>query len=213
MVSSVLLLLLVHSNPWLAPFERHLSYVRDLKPYVSIGTGLQYNVPMPIVIRQTGQPDLRLTARFSTRPFFEVPYYGVKVGVTRKLWAGELELVHHKLYLDNRPPEVDTFEITHGYNPILLNVVRGRVVSRSARARESSWRIRSQPSAGCGFPKPAASWDGTFAGQRRSSASVSGLTSTASSLPGSRARSSAPGPAFRLSKAAPMCRTCHCTVW
>ena len=124
MLSSVLLLLFVHSNPWLAPFERYSPYVRDLTPYVSIGTGLQYNVPMPIVIRQTGQPDLRLTARFSTRPFFEVPYYDVKVGVTRKRWAGELELVHHKLYLDNRPSEVDTFEITHGYNPILLNVAR-----------------------------------------------------------------------------------------
>jgi hypothetical protein len=31
-------------------------------------------------------------------------------------------LVHHKLYLANRPAEVSTFEITHGYNPILLNV-------------------------------------------------------------------------------------------
>jgi hypothetical protein len=54
----------------------------------------------------------------------EVPYYDVKVGVAREPWAFELELIHHKLYLANRPAEVDTFEITHGYNPILLNVVR-----------------------------------------------------------------------------------------
>lgn len=93
------------------------------QPYVWVGTGLQYNVPLPLVIRQSGHPDLRLTARFDTRPFAEVPYYDIKVGMYRKPWAYELELVHHKLYLVNRPPEVDTFEITHGYNPILLNVV------------------------------------------------------------------------------------------
>lgn len=123
MMSSALLLLVL-ADPWLSSFERYLPRTRDLHPYVSVGTGLQYNVPMPIVIRQAGQPDIRLTARFSTRPFIEVPYYDIKVGVVRKLWAYELELVHHKLYLDNRPPEVDTFEITHGYNPILLNVAR-----------------------------------------------------------------------------------------
>ncbi len=124
MLSSILLLLLVRADPTLSPFERYFPRAGDFRPYVSVGTGLQYNVPMPIVIRQSGQPDLRLTARFSTRPFSEVPYYDVKVGVVRKLWAYELELIHHKLYLDNRPPEVDTFEITHGYNPILVNAVR-----------------------------------------------------------------------------------------
>ncbi|MBN2463996.1 hypothetical protein JXD38_00015 [candidate division WOR-3 bacterium] len=121
--SSVLLLLLTHANQQLLPFERYHPPVRDLHPYVLVGTGLQYNVPVPIVIRQTGQPDIRLTARFSTRPFSEVPYYDIKVGLTRKRWACELELIHHKLYLDNRPPEVDMLEITHGYNPILVNVV------------------------------------------------------------------------------------------
>jgi hypothetical protein len=121
--SSVLLLLLVRTDPTLSPFEHYLPRGGEYHPYLSVGTGLQYNVPMPIVIRQTGQPDIRLTARFSTRPFFEVPYYDVKVGVMRGRWVCELELVHHKLYLDNRPPEVDTFEITHGYNPILVNAV------------------------------------------------------------------------------------------
>jgi hypothetical protein len=100
--------------------------VQDVKfhPYVAVGAGLQYNVPLSLVIRQSGHPDLRLTARFATRPFVEVPYYDVKVGVAREPWAFELELVHHKLYLANRPAEVDRFEITHGYNPILMNVVR-----------------------------------------------------------------------------------------
>jgi hypothetical protein len=124
MLSSVLMLLLAQVDLQLTPFDQDLVQGARFHPYVSVGAGLQYNVPMPIVIRQSGQPDIRLTAHFSTRPFFEVPYYDVKVGISRRPWAYELELVHHKLYLDNRPPEVDTFEITHGYNPILLNAVR-----------------------------------------------------------------------------------------
>jgi hypothetical protein len=124
MLSSALLLLLVSADLRLATFDPGPVQGVKFHPYVSVGAGLQYNVPLPLVIRQSGHPDLRLTARFDTRPFFEVPYYDVKVGMTREPWAFELELVHHKLYLANRPPEVDTFEITHGYNPILLNVVR-----------------------------------------------------------------------------------------
>jgi hypothetical protein len=124
MLSSVLMLLLVRADLRLTPFDQGLGPDAKFHPYVSVGAGLQYNVPLPIVIRQTGQPDIRLIAHFDTRPFAEVPYYDVKVGMARSPWALELELVHHKLYLANRPAEVDTFEITHGYNPILLNAVR-----------------------------------------------------------------------------------------
>jgi len=117
------MLLLVRADLQLASGDQGQAQGERFRPYVSVGAGLQYNVPLPIVIRQSGRPDIRLTAHFSTRPLFEVPYYDVKVGVARRSWAYEIELVHHKLYLDNRPSEVDTFEITHGYNPILLNAV------------------------------------------------------------------------------------------
>jgi len=118
------MLLLAQVDLQLTPFDQGLMQVLKFHPYVSVGAGLQYNVPLPLVIRQSGHPDIKLTARFDTRPFVEVPYYDVKVGIARKPWAFELELVHHKLYLANRPAEVDTFEITHGYNPLLVNCVR-----------------------------------------------------------------------------------------
>jgi len=92
-------------------------------PCVSVGIGLQHNFPTPLVIRQGGSENIELTARYETRPFEEVPYYDLKAGLSRASWALALELVHHKLYLVNRPAGVDVFEITHGYNPILLNVV------------------------------------------------------------------------------------------
>lgn len=106
------------------PFDPGQAQPVRFHPYISVADGLQYNVPLPLVIRQSGQPDIRLTAHYSTRPFFEVPYYDVKVGIARRPWAYKLELVHHKLYLENRPGEVQWFEITHGYNPILVNAVR-----------------------------------------------------------------------------------------
>jgi hypothetical protein len=34
-------------------------------------------------------------------------------------WEGEL--VHHKLYLENPPPGVEHFEVTHGYNLVTAN--------------------------------------------------------------------------------------------
>ena len=30
-------------------------------------------------------------------------------------------MVHHKVYLDNPPPEVQHFEVSHGYNLVFLN--------------------------------------------------------------------------------------------
>ena len=126
MMHTVLLLLLVRTEFTLSPFDSNPAQRAKSHPYVSVATGLQCNVPLPLVVRQSGQRDITLTAHFDTRPFSEVPYYDVKVGMNRDPWAFELELVHHKLYLANRPPRIDTFEMTHGYNPILLNAVRER---------------------------------------------------------------------------------------
>lgn len=123
-LNSVLLLLLVRADLQLTPFDPSLVQAARFHPYISLATGLQYNVPLRLVIRQEGSPDIELIARYDTKPFAEVPYYDIKLGMRRRPWAFELELVHHKLYLANRPAEVDTFEITHGYNPLLLNCVR-----------------------------------------------------------------------------------------
>jgi hypothetical protein len=37
----------------------------------------------------------------------------------RDEWA--VELVHHKVYLSNPPPEVESFSISHGYNMLLAS--------------------------------------------------------------------------------------------
>ena len=124
LVSVLVTVLLAVAGFTVSPFDPALVPAARFHPYISLTTGLQYNVPMRLVLRQSGEPDIKLTARYDTRPFSEVPYYDIKVGIARRPWAFELELVHHKLYLMNPPAEVDTFAITHGYNPLLVNCVR-----------------------------------------------------------------------------------------
>jgi hypothetical protein len=71
-----------------------------------------------------GQPDLDFTAHWATHPFRDTWYYGGRIG----LWKGKrgwlLDFTHHKLYLTNRPAEVQQFRITNGMN--MLTVSRGQ---------------------------------------------------------------------------------------
>ena len=89
---------------------------------MELSAGSAYNASSPLRIRQGGAPDLRLTARYATRPWTGAPYYAYRLGrwsPAQRAW--ELELVHHKLYLTNPPPEVQRFEVTHAYNLLLVN--------------------------------------------------------------------------------------------
>ena len=86
---------------------------------VDVSGGTAWNAVTPLLIRQEGKEPLHLIAHYRTRPLADVPYYAVRIGRgPAARW--ELELVHHKLYLDNPPPEVQRFQVTHGYNLISL---------------------------------------------------------------------------------------------
>lgn len=83
--------------------------------------GAPFNVNLPLTIHQSGHPDLKVTGNYGSRPF-EVPYYYAwRVGAWNGNRAWELELVHNKLYLKNKPPEVQEFSISHGYNLLTVN--------------------------------------------------------------------------------------------
>jgi hypothetical protein len=40
------------------------------------------------------------------------------------MFAAEIQLLHHKLYLKNPPPEIEQFKVSHGFNILTLNVAR-----------------------------------------------------------------------------------------
>lgn len=84
----------------------------------ALGTAL--NAPTTLVVNQQGFDQISLTADYSTRPFRESPYYQVQVGIwyRKNAKAFVFGFLHHKLYLDNPPPEIQRFEITFGYNTL-----------------------------------------------------------------------------------------------
>lgn len=79
------------------------------------------SVDSRLILRQEGLEDLKIDASWDSKPFTDPIYYSVRAG----RWSGrggwELELVHHKLYLRNPPPGIESLEISHGYNLLMIN--------------------------------------------------------------------------------------------
>ena len=84
-------------------------------------TGFPYNLSLPLTIKQSGEPDINLTADFASKPF-EIPiYWAWRISYWKGNCSWELEAVHHKLFLKNNPLEVQDFSISHGLNLITIN--------------------------------------------------------------------------------------------
>ncbi len=91
------------------------------KLVVEIGSGVPYNLPLPLTIRQQGESTIHINAQYDSYPF-EIPiFWDWRIGY----WSGssgwELEAIHHKLFLQNKPPEVQQFDISHGLNLVIIN--------------------------------------------------------------------------------------------
>jgi hypothetical protein len=69
-----------------------------------------------MTLSQDGQPDLVVQPRWSTRPWEPTWYYAGRISRWSGSHAWAFEYIHHKLYLDNPPPEVEFFRITNGVN-------------------------------------------------------------------------------------------------
>jgi hypothetical protein len=83
--------------------------------------GSSLSAPSPLSITQGGQPDLRFMAHWATRPFLDTWYYAGRVGVWKGNRGWLLDFTHHKLYLTDRPAEVQRFGITNGLNLFTLS--------------------------------------------------------------------------------------------
>ena len=90
-----------------------------------IATGSAYNFKTPLLIEQDGEEDIKVNAEYKTRAWSTMaPYYNFKIGRWKGDQGLEFESLHHKLYLSNKPDEVQKFQISHGYNLNTLNYVR-----------------------------------------------------------------------------------------
>jgi hypothetical protein len=87
-------------------------------------TGSAHNFETALRIRQSGFPELRLEGRYETRPFSGSPYAAGRIGYWKGHGGWEVQLLHHKLYLDYATAEVERFEVTHGYNLLTFGYAR-----------------------------------------------------------------------------------------
>ena len=90
--------------------------------------GIPVNIPAPLVVRQDGQPTIRLTARYRAEPFVSPGFYVIRGGRWQNDKSWELEFAHHKIFLKNMPPEIEEFSISHGYNILTMNRAMKKVL-------------------------------------------------------------------------------------
>lgn len=83
--------------------------------------GSAYNFRTPLTISQDNYSDIKLKkAKYATRALAGPPYYEFHVIRWKEDRGWGLKITHHKLYLQNNPPDVQQFTITDGYNLITL---------------------------------------------------------------------------------------------
>jgi len=86
--------------------------------------GTQFNARTPLTIDQKGEEKIEVDcAEYDPDAFtgLDSPYYAWRIGLWDNDRAWELELIHQKIILENKPDEVQHFEISHGYNLITIN--------------------------------------------------------------------------------------------
>ena len=90
---------------------------------VEILGGDTYCLKTPLKIKQTGYEDIKLSAKYSTMSFKLPVYYSIKLSKWEKNHGWEIEDIHLKILLKNKIPEIQKFNITHGYNFFTINRV------------------------------------------------------------------------------------------
>jgi hypothetical protein len=94
---------------------------------VQLFTGSSYSFPSSLTIKQDGEEDIHLTAAYETKAWTtQAPYYDLRIARWKDDRAWEFESLHQKLYLKNKPDEVQSFSISHGYNINMLNYAVAR---------------------------------------------------------------------------------------
>ena len=83
--------------------------------------GTPWHFVTPLTISQSGQPDIEVRARYAAKAFETPHYYAWRVGAWSGDRAWEVELIHDKIYLKNRPAGVEEFSVSHGYNLLTAN--------------------------------------------------------------------------------------------
>ncbi len=102
------------------------SHAAEVEWTLEFFVGVSFHFPAPLTIRQTPREDLKLNGRYLSKSLERPIYYGWRIGNWRNGNGWELELVHNKLYLVNKPEGVQEFSVSHGFNLLTVNRSRER---------------------------------------------------------------------------------------
>jgi hypothetical protein len=93
------------------------------KPVWSLETllGDAINLDSRTHIQYAQSTPIALNGDYETRGLEAPPHYTVRVARWDRERGWELQLLHHKIYLRNRPPEVEALSVSHGFNIVSLN--------------------------------------------------------------------------------------------
>jgi hypothetical protein len=95
------------------------SFAQTISLEVMGGTAI--NFPTPLIVRQSGYPDIDTKAHYDTKPFGpDFPYYALRISRWNGDGAWEFGQVHNRLFLTDPPPEIQYFAVHYGYSYMLL---------------------------------------------------------------------------------------------
>lgn len=101
---------------------------------LDISLGNAYSASDNITIKREQGDDIQFSASYKTKGFSSPHYYSIRIRENFFNKDIELELVHHKLYVDDAlPTEITKFEITDGFNLLMCNMTSNFISSVSYR--------------------------------------------------------------------------------
>ena len=86
--------------------------------------GAPLNIPTGLTIHHEALGSVRHRATWVSRPVQQPFYWALRTRWQRRDDGFELQLLHHKIYLQNNPESIDHLEITHGFNVLTVNYLR-----------------------------------------------------------------------------------------
>lgn len=107
--------------------------ISKTKWHLNFTPGLSYVPPVPLWVMQENYGAINIWANYESAPLKLPPYYSVRLGFENGQRGWELEMNHLKVYLKNKPSEIDRFSISHGYNQLTVNYLNkdGRFNSKT----------------------------------------------------------------------------------
>ena len=84
-------------------------------------SGNAHNLPSRVTVKQKGYPEASKMAHWGTRPMVPAPYYSFRVGRWEDNKSIELEMLHHKIYMENTDEIFNQYNSTFGFNFFFLN--------------------------------------------------------------------------------------------